>query len=58
MKVVDNMGKIVGGVLILYIGLVYLLQVLGIYTAGLEAHWPELLIIIGAGIIARYMMKK
>lgn len=58
MKVVDNMGKIVGGVLILYIGLVYLLQILGIYQSGLEAHWPELLIIIGAGIILRYIIKK
>lgn len=52
-KLADNIGKITGGIIIVVIGLLFLLQKVG-YVAEAMIYWPVLVIIIGLGIIVKY----
>lgn len=53
----DGVGKLTGGLLVLYVGIIYLLYYQGIITTHLDTWWPGLLIILGLGIIVKYFKK-
>ncbi|MBW3003883.1 hypothetical protein KY328_04200 [Candidatus Woesearchaeota archaeon] len=53
----NNVGKLTGGLIILYIGVVYLLYYLGYLGYHLNKLWPGILIIIGFGIMLKYFKK-
>ncbi|MBW3014861.1 hypothetical protein KY330_00405 [Candidatus Woesearchaeota archaeon] len=52
----NNIGKLTGGLLILYVGIVYLLWNIGTIPYHLNVLWPGLVIILGLGILLKYFL--
>jgi len=51
-------SKVIGGAIILYIGIVYLLYYFDVIDYHLDYLWPGVLVILGAGIIVKAFIKE
>jgi hypothetical protein len=54
----DRIGKLTGGLIVLYIGIIYLLYYQGVIFNHLDTWWPGILILLGFGIILKYFQNK
>lgn len=52
-KLSESIGKITGGILIVMIGILLLLEKLGVVLDAMK-YWPLLVVVIGLGIIVKY----
>lgn len=53
----DGIGRLTGGLMVLYVGIIYLLYYQGMIASHLNTWWPGLLIILGFGIVLKYFLK-
>ena len=51
-------NRMIGGVIVLFLGLVFLLMNLGLLPYDFGRYWPIILIIVGAGILMKDGEKK
>jgi hypothetical protein len=51
-------NRMIGGVIVLFLGLVFLLMNLGLLPYDFGRYWPIILVIVGAGILLQNDEKK